>query len=617
MNGPRERFPPLRFGPRMGEADQVVARVLITDGQELAALGAARSLGRAGHRVSVVYSSAEAPPSAASRYVTEAQRSPDPWREQPAFRDFLRERARRDPADVTLPISEAAVVAVAALRRELPGHLLLPGEEQLRFTLSKYHATAAAMDAGVAVPPTAFLLPPKIDGEREPAPILSDAELLQRVESLGLPLLFKTDNHFLPDGRYQKGRVAKVRTLLEAAAILAEARCAGAGLIAQQAIPGHGEGVFLLRHGGKVLLRFAHRRLHEVPYTGGVSSLRCSLHDEALIAQAERLLAAIDYAGVAMLEFRRAPSGEAYFLEINGRLWGSLALALHAGVDFPAALIDCALAGTSSRPQPPLADGLRCRNLLSGEIEHVASILRADRATVPLRRKLGALGEFALLSIDPRVRHDHLWPGDPLPALVQARRTAVDLAQRLGGKLRRRATERRDRPLLERVLAAQPELLARLGQGGAPVEHEVLFLCYGNICRSPFAAEYARSRVPSRVRVRSAGFHPHEGRSTPPRFLPLALAHGVDLSGHRSRRVRPADLDAASLIVVMDAANLRCLAEEAPAALAKTLLLGPLLPDRPAEIADPYTLEIGDARRCYERLAEATGKLARSLTPRS
>lgn len=601
----------------MGEADRVVARVLITDGQELAALGAARSLGRAGHRVRVVYSSASAPPSAASRFVAEAQRGPDPWREQPAFRDFLRDLARRDPDDVILPISEAAVVAVAAQRRELPGHLILPGEEQLRFTLSKYHATAAAMSAGIDVPPTAFLLEPRLDGDPDPGPIATDAELLQRVAALGLPLLFKTDNHFLADGRYQKGRVAMVRTPLEAAAILAEARSVGAGLIAQRPIPGHGEGVFLLRHGGKVLLRFAHRRLHEVPYTGGVSSLRCSLYDEALIAQAERLLAAIDYEGVAMLEFRRAPFDEAYFLEINGRLWGSLALALHAGVDFPAALIDCALTGTSSRQQRLFGDGLRCRNLLSGEIEHVASILRADRETVPLRRKLGAIGEFALLSIDPRVRHDHLWPGDPLPALVQAKRTAVDLAQRLGAKLRRRSAERRDRPLLERVIAAQPELLARIDRADAHASKEVLFLCYGNICRSPFAAEYARAHVPDRVRIRSAGFHSHEGRSTPPRFLPLAMAHGVDLSGHRSRRVRPEDLESASLIVVMDAANLRCLVEEAPSAIEKTLLLGPLLPDRPAEIADPYTLDIGDARRCYEQLAVATEQLARYLAPRS
>ena len=48
----------------------------------------------------------------------------------------------------------------------------------------------------------------------------------------------------------------------------------------------------------------------------------------------QQLLDSIGYQGVAMVEFRRGSDGQDYFLEINGRLWGSLPLALHAGVDF-------------------------------------------------------------------------------------------------------------------------------------------------------------------------------------------------------------------------------------------------------------------------------------------
>jgi protein-tyrosine-phosphatase len=622
---------------------KVVARVLVTDGQELAALGAVRSLGQAGHHVTVVYSTPQPPPSAASRFVGQGLAGPDPWREQPAFRAFLRDLTRRAGFDAVLPISEAALVAVAAQRSELPGTLLCPGDAQLRFTLSKYHATRAALEAGVPVPPTAFLRPP-----RPPRPLETlraspedtvppDEELLARIEQLALgaepaapdrerfpePVLLKTDNHFLPDGRYQKGQVARAGSRSEARALLAEARAAGAGLIAQRPIPGHGEGVFLLRHGGRIVLRFAHRRLHEVPYTGGVSSLRCSLVDAQLMAQAERLLAAIDYSGVAMLEFRRAPDGRAYFLEINGRLWGSLALCLHAGVDFPRALLECELPDghAPAEAQPPYPDGLRCRNVLPGEIEHVVSILRADRSRVPLGRKLGALGEFALLSLDPTVRHDHLWTSDPLPALVQAQQTARDLAHRLGQRLHHRLDALRSRPLLQRTLHAQPALLERLQASVRRGEAQrVLFLCYGNICRSPFAAEALRGRMLPRLHVESAGFYPVEQRPTPPRFVSLARDHGVDLGGHRSRLVRAADLDAASLIVVMDTDNLRALADAvkgSPAVLSKVLLLGPLAPQGTAEIADPFLRSIGEARLCYEQLTAAVDALASRLAPRA
>ncbi|MFO0575940.1 MAG: ATP-grasp domain-containing protein [Polyangia bacterium] len=626
-----------------------MARVLVTDGQELAALGAVRSLGRAGHHVTVVYSTPEPPPSAASRFAAGAVAGPDPWREQPAFRGFLRDLVRRAGFDAVLPISEAALVAVAALRGDLPGALLLPGDAQLRFTLSKYHATRAAMAAGIDVPPTAFLRPPRpLPTSPEPEEAVpSDDELLARIVQLAHagpqppgradrpsaatggdepfpePLLLKTDNHFLPDGRYQKGQVARVGTRSEALALLAEARAAGVGfgvgMIAQRPIPGHGEGVFLLRHGGQTVLRFVHQRLHEVPYSGGVSSLRRSMHDDLLVAQAERLLAAIDYSGVAMLEFRRAPDGRAYFLEINGRLWGSLALCLHAGVDFPRALVASALSGEPAAApiQPPYPDGLRCRNVLPGEIEHVVSLLRAERSRVPLGRKLGALGEFALLSLDPTVRHDHLWASDPLPALVQAQQTARDLGHRLAARLHHRADALRHRPLLQRTLQAQPALRQRLRSLTASGDgHRVLFLCYGNICRSPFAAEVLRGRALPRVHVASAGFHPVEQRATPPRFVSLARDHGVDLGGHRSRRVRAEELEAASLIVVMDAENLKAVAEATAGSLAvrsKVLLLGPLAPAGAVEIADPFLRSVGEARLCYAELSAAVDALAKLL----
>jgi protein-tyrosine-phosphatase len=84
----------------------------------------------------------------------------------------------------------------------------------------------------------------------------------------------------------------------------------------------------------------------------------------------------------------------------------------------------------------------------------------------------------------------------------------------------------------------------------------VLFVCHGNICRSPFAAHTARRRIAAQGRdgvvVASAGVIGPD-RPCPPEALAAAAALGVDLSRHRSRLLTPAIVRDAGLIVVMDA----------------------------------------------------------------
>lgn len=604
-------------------------RVLVTDAQELAALGALRSLGRAGHRVTIAApKEAGVPASRASRHVAAALCSPDPWADQPASRAWLRQQVEGGGFDAVLPISEASLVAAAAVRATsaAPVRWLMPGDAALRYSLSKYRTTQAAAAHGVPVPHTVYLAPGAGEVDAAARGYAPDA-----LAALAYPLLIKTDNQLRPDGRYAKGRTTRVASPEEAAVVLAECSELGVGAIAQEIIPGGGAGVFLLRHGGIVHLRFAHRRLHEVPYSGGYSSLRASCHDEALLAHAERLLAAIDYDGVAMVEFRRTPQGAAYLLEINGRLWGSLALALHAGVDFPLALLTCSGGGpgrqSPQRPMPaqaPYADGLRCRNVLPGEVHHVTSVLRAARAPHPAADQaeparpsvLRTLGEFVALSLDPRVRHDHLWWTDPGPGLWQAARFADDLL----GKLRRRVGGLAGRRGDARLLQAARQRRAALGPPGVldgrrpwpwAGEREVLFLCYGNIYRSPFAAAYFNRLVAASGRpgplARSAGFYAVSGRPSPARARALSRGHGVDLGAHRSTVVSAAMVEAAAAIFVMDRRNLAQLAAAHPAALRKTYLLAHFAPG-PAqadEIADPYEQDLAVARQIYAALVAA------------
>jgi protein-tyrosine phosphatase len=99
----------------------------------------------------------------------------------------------------------------------------------------------------------------------------------------------------------------------------------------------------------------------------------------------------------------------------------------------------------------------------------------------------------------------------------------------------------------------------------------VLFVCMGNICRSPMAEGVFRHRLESaglsgRVRVDSAGTGGgHAGEAPDPRALRVAAARGYDLSALRARRVRPEDYRRHGWVLAMDDANLAWLRERAPA----------------------------------------------------
>ncbi len=587
-----------------------VTSILITDGHELAGLGAARSLGRAGHRVTVAVPQGLSAPVARSRYVAQVIDSPSPWADQAAFRRFLLAEARK--YEVLLPVSEAAIAATATLRAELhPTRLLMPSDDALRYTLSKYHATKLAQSVGLATPPTVFLS----DGSWPDGHSSDDlAPLVESLRSLGYPLLLKHDNYLSLSGKYVRGSTQKVYSPLQARALLAELREQRAQVIAQTEMPGHGAGVFLLRHHGQTVLRFAHERLHEVPYTGGVSSLRMSCHDDPLVARSEKLLAKLDYQGVAMVEFRKDQQGEPLFLEVNGRLWGSLALALHAGVDFPLQLLRCALGEPLPTMTPDYPDGLRCRNVLPGELSHLSSLLRAP--SVPLHRKVGAALEQVLLSFYPSIRHDHLWSDDPGPAFLQANLWTQELGQRLLGRVRRSKQMYADRALLVRE---QQSTEARFLALPRPLRR-VLVLCLGNICRSPFAEHYLRRVAQERgladLVVESAGFLHHDGRRTPTRFVEMVRPHGVDLSQHQAARVQREQIADADLILVMDSQNLGALHAEFPQAASKTFLIGWLAQQPRGEIPDPYLLSLAEAEASYAQLASACAAVVNRLPVR-
>src|SRR5258705_44770 len=156
--------------------------------------------------------------------------------------------------------------------------------------------------------------------------------------------------------------VPPVADAVECRRALAALPAAAFPVLVQRRVSGVGEGFFALRWGGRTIAMFAHRRLREKPPSGGVSTYRESIPlDERLAGPGLRLLDALDWQGVAMIECKREhETGRQVVMEINGRFWGSLQLAIDSGVDFPSLLVRCA-AGESVPGHRDYRVGVRSR----------------------------------------------------------------------------------------------------------------------------------------------------------------------------------------------------------------------------------------------------------------
>ena len=128
---------------------------------------------------------------------------------------------------------------------------------------------------------------------------------------------------------------------------------------------------------------------------------------------------------------------------------------------------------------------------------------------------------------------------------------------------------------------------------GKPVR--VLFVCMGNICRSPsaegvFRRALVKAGLEHAVEVDSAGTHDyHVGHAPDPRACAAASQRGIDIGDLRARRVTAADFNRFDYVLAMDELNLEALAAAAPAgARARLGLLMAYAPSYPQEVPDPY-----------------------------
>jgi predicted ATP-grasp superfamily ATP-dependent carboligase len=400
----------------------VSPRILVTDAARGCAIAVIRSLGRRGLDVIAADSEARSP-GFYSRYASDRLRYPPPRTDPEGAVATLLHAARQRRVDLIVPVTEETVLLLSEARDRFAGisALALPDREAYARTRDKLATLDLARQTGVPAPRTHL--------------VKTGREALAAASSLGWPVVVKPRSaSIFRDGHlvelYEVSYAEDARALGEQMHRL-EGR---SEVLLQEYYPGEGHGVELILERGRPLAAFQHRRLREVPVTGGASSFRESVPlDPILYDYAVRLLDGLHWTGLAMVEFKLGEQGPR-LMEINGRIWGSLPLAVKSGMDFPGRMVDLYLGSPSGRNGSPDTDyllGVRSHNL-DLEVVWIGSALRGRRGRRLVRTpgRRDAL-EAALSLVNPRGGFDVLCRDDLRPGLVELVRIAQKVRRKV------------------------------------------------------------------------------------------------------------------------------------------------------------------------------------------
>lgn len=524
--------------------------------------------------------------------------------------------AMTERAGWVVPTSDSSLQIICAAFDELSAVSAVgaPAPRIVQRILDKSVTLATASRVGVPVPLSVVI---------EHADAL-DAAIAQ----LRFPVIAKPG-----DKSRRTSHAFKTRTFQNAgelrAAFAQHARF-GEGLLFQTYHHGDGVGIEMLISDGEPIATFQHRRLSENPPSGGVAVVAVSEPvNPTLLDYSVRLLRALEWDGVAMVEFRHdRATGESVLMEVNGRFWGSLPLAAAAGMDFPLYAWQLSQ-GITPTPPPSYPAGLRVR-------WSAGSLLRAAHVFAPERDErisLGSATRQLLADFAPGTR-SAMWSWrDPVPAVQEVGRVLGQWTKGivkgsvravLPNALLATAKASRSLPAGRRaayvkrklVRGARAERMAELPAGIG----SVLFVCHGNIMRSAAAAEFLRGELAaagvSGVTVASAGTHARDGKPADARAQEAARAHGISLERHAATRITARHVADFDVIFAMDELNFVNVATSFPQSRDKLLLLGGMNATgtyRPHEIADPYLATSAEVADTIARIRRYTVALAQAI----
>ncbi|GAA1969429.1 hypothetical protein GCM10009798_32510 [Nocardioides panacihumi] len=335
-----------------------MAVVLVGFAESLAAIETIWDLLDSGHDVRAFSRGGRTPPIGHDRRVRVTPVTPPERDVDATIRDVVR-LADRLGGPVCMPLDDAAVLVLDRVAAERPDLVVAgPVRAQARLALDKRVQLDAAARAGLLVPATLVVEPGSTPG-LPPGPPPWIVKPALALEVVG--------------GRVTKGGARFVATLDE---LHEELGSRHDTVLVQPALRGGGIGVFGVAVSGSALAVSGHERVRMMNPSGSGSSACVSREPAATMREAaDTFVGIVGWQGLFMLELLEDADRQAWFMELNGRPWGSMALATARGLHYPSWTVAAALGrpvdvGPSPDTRPVLA------RHLGREALHLAFVVR-------------------------------------------------------------------------------------------------------------------------------------------------------------------------------------------------------------------------------------------------
>jgi len=570
------------------------SHILILDGDEFSTLSIVRSLGRKGLSITV----AAATKSAIckhSKYIQHFFTYPDPLSDIEGFNQAIVNHIQNRQYDLLIPVTELTTLPLSKIRSVIEKHttLALSNESSLEKVTDKSQTFDLAIKVGVPVPKSYYIksqqsLDNYIEALEYPIVLKPTRSIIDPTDDLRAKL--NVDYAFNPD-QLQK----KVCSLLKVSEI-----------ILQEYFTGTGTGIELIADNGEIIHAFQHDRIHELPLTGGGSCLRKSVPiNPQLLEYSQKLIKELNWHGVAMVEFKHNNlTNKSCLMEINGRFWGSLPLAVSSGSDFPWYLYQ--LIVHKQHPERFNSEiGHISRKIKDDLYWYIQVIFRRDKNPLIKWPKYSKLF-IDLISIFHYKHHfDAFHYQDLKPGLVELQRTSKWLLTFTSDFIVKKHLFKKHLKIKQ-----QQSIYKALNK-----TNNILFLCYGNINRSAAAECIYTQQGKTEFTVQSAGFHLKSQRPADPNMVKEAVEHDIAMQNCSSQTLNLDMLNKADIIFAMEIEHLLKLKELYPAHSHKAYLLGSLSPklESPLEISDPYGKSPEDYQQCFKQIQHCINYIGKGV----
>lgn len=388
--------------------NKLLDRVLVTDANSRGALSVIRSLGKQKVKTTLLARDGLGM-SLFSRYHSEKVYCPSPIDDLNGFIKNLIRIVKTRKYTTLFPLGDDSLLPISQHRNKLAPYLklALPSHSSVLTALNKSQTLRAASEVGIPTPQT-FCIKDK-------------AEIKEISKRINYPAVIKSNWSYVwkRNGTAQYSRPFYVNSASELTLTYEKVAEIFPAPIIQEYVPGYNVSVGILFDHGMPKAACCIKVNRAMPITGGQSVFRESIPpNSTIVGHASNLLKNLEWHGVAEVEFR-IDSRDLIpkLMEINARFWGSMAVAIESGIDFPY-LLFLLSKGEKIAQIFNYKTGVKFR-WLNGDFQNLRSILKNELRLVdqPQPNKIKTILNF-LKFYEKNIHYDIFSLNDPLPFFV-------------------------------------------------------------------------------------------------------------------------------------------------------------------------------------------------------